>query len=83
MKIGNLHVAMADDFDEMRVLYEHWNTESDGSTWCTRCVVWMALDHEGNMFQMRRTPTVLPPAMNAELSVHRDKLKTILLLSRK
>lgn len=82
MDIEGMQTALTDE-GELRVVYNHWATEPDGSTWCTRCVVWLALNSEGDMFHMRRQPARLPTDLHTLIAKHKDKLKTILLLSRK
>ena len=82
MRVGDLNTNVTEE-GTLRVVYELWDTDPDKTVWCTRCIVWLALADDGTMFRMKATPMTIPKEMLDQLKEHNDKLKTILLLSRK
>ncbi len=77
MQVGDLQAAM-NDAGELRVMYEL--LEGD---WITRCFVWYGLDPHGEMYRKKENPSPVPKEMVEQLYLHRSKLKTFFLLSRK
>lgn len=77
MKFDKLR-ANINDMGELRVAYELF--EGD---WLTRCFVWYGLDPHGEMYRLRADPSPVPKEMVEQLYLHRSKLKTFFLLSRK